>query len=527
MRHLRALLAAVLLTAVAMPVVAQARSVTGTVRSITDGAPVADVNVRLRGSAATVQTNAAGAFSISVPAVSTDILLLTHPEYELAEVELLGRTSVEVILVSSVRFNQYGVQVPRTPLDAEARDGILVFESQDGAYRLWFDMRVQMDGAFFLGSHLNPIGNGVEMRRARIGIKSIFARDWYGEVDMDFADSRADLKDAYLMYTGFEGFSIRAGNFKEVFSLETNTTSRYLTFMERPMVTRAMTPSRHAGIGVSYERPYLFAAGGVHFQDVGGWEEVQNRKDYNADIGVSEGYSFTAKVVGIPFYHETDRGVHLGIAGSYRTPKTHDRVGTVRHDTRGISNINRKKYLDTDRMTDVDHSILAGFEAAGYLRGMRVQGEYNLSDVHLNGDRPTEHFRGFYLFASRMLFGGSYQYNRSDAEFTQPNLGRSWGDVELALRYEYLDFNSRMDGVMGGEGEGITVGVNFYANNNVKLSANYGWMNHDRYAGARGDLFVGTDEDGNLTRDPGLVVEPEGEAGEDFSVFALRAQVTF
>lgn len=527
MRYLRPLLSTALLLAAAQPLFAQARGVTGVVRSQVDGRPVAGVEVRLLGTATPVRTSAEGSFSLSVPAVSTEILVLTHPDFDAMQVELLGRTRVDIELIPAVRFNQYGVPVSRTPVEGEARDGILVFESPDQSYRLWFDLRVQMDGAYFWGNDRNAIGNGVEMRRARLAFKSVFATDWYAELDMDFADSRADLKDAYLAYMGFPGIELRAGNFKEVFSIETNTTSRYLTFLERPMVTRALTPSRHAGLGVTYTRPYLMAAGGLHFQDVGGWEEVQNRKDNNSATGVSEGYSLTGKLVAMPFLREGDRVLHLGVAASYRTPKTHDRIGAVRYDVRGISNINRRKYLDTDRMMEVDHSVLTGFEAAAHVGGTRLQGEYTRSEVQRKGDLPTERFSGFYAQASRMLFGGSYRYNPGDAEFTQPSLGRSWGDVELGVRYEYLDLNGPSGLVMGGEGEGITVGLNFYANRNVKLSANYGWMNHDRYANARNSLFVGVDADGNPTRNPDLVVDPKGKAGEDYSVLSLRIQVSF
>src|SRR5574344_93457 len=87
------------------------------------------------------------------------------------------------------RYNQYGVEVSRTKLSAEARDGILVFESQDQKYKLWFDNRVQVDGAVFFGQDKNydAIGNGVSIRRARIAIKGEIG-DWYGEVDTDFAN---------------------------------------------------------------------------------------------------------------------------------------------------------------------------------------------------------------------------------------------------------------------------------------------------------------------------------------------------
>jgi phosphate-selective porin OprO/OprP len=505
----------------------QARSVAGTVRSSSGGVPVADVVVRLKGTLTSVRTTAAGTFVIEVPAQSPDILVLTHPDHDPLEVDLAGRATLEITLVSNVRYNQYGVRVPRVPLAPEVRDGILVFESKDGDYRFWFDMRINVDGAYLFGDSLNENGSGVEMRRARIGVKAQFTPTWYGEVDMDFADSRADLKDAYLMYSSKSGLDIRMGNFKEAFSLEQQTTSRYVTFLERAMVVRALTPSRRIGVQAAYGRPYILLAGGIHFQDVGGWEEVQNRKDNNSATGADEGYSLTGKLTLMPFYHDKDKGVHAAVAGSYRTPKTDDEVGKVRYSTRGPANINRKKYLDTDRMSDVSHSILGGFELAAFSKGLRIQGEYDLANVYSKTTVPVEKFNGFYVFTSAMLFGGKYQYNTRDGEFTQPKLGRGWGDLEVAARYEYLDLNSRKAGVMGGAGEAVTLGVNVYPNNNVKFMLNYSYINHDRYANGRGRLYVGTDAAGKLTTDPALVAQSKGKAGEDYSAISVRVQVAF
>jgi len=516
------------LLGLADPAGAQSHVVTGTVRSQESGVPIPEVTVRLRGGTTSVRTSPTGTYRIEVPAGAVELLVFSHPAYDPAEVEPMGRTTVDVMLRSNVRLNQYGVAVPRTPVSGEARDGILVFESADGEYRFWFDMRVNIDGALIMGDKLNDNGSGVEVRRARIGVKAQFRRHWYGEVDMDFADSRADLKDAYLKYSPSESFSIKWGNAKEIFSLEQNTTSRYLTFLERPMVTRAMTPSRTLGMQAVLSRPYLLVAGGVHFQDVGGWEEVQIRKDNNADLGADEGYSLTGKVILMPGYHTPDQGLHIGLAGSYRTPKTHDDLNTVRFDTRGPANVNRRKYLDTDRLEDVSHWVLGGMDLAAYRRGLRVQAEYTLADVTLEDpDLPGEHFNGFYVQGSALLFGGRYQYNTQDGEFTQPTLGGTRGELEVAARYEYLDLNSRASGIMGGAGDAWTLGLNFYPNSNVKFMVNYAIVNHDRYANGRGRLFSGLDAAGNPTRNPLLVASPDGEAGEDYRALAVRVQVSF
>ena len=50
-------------------------------------------------------------------------------------------------------YNQYGVKVDREELISEQRNNILTFESKNKEYRLWFDNRVQVDGAMFFGNN--------------------------------------------------------------------------------------------------------------------------------------------------------------------------------------------------------------------------------------------------------------------------------------------------------------------------------------------------------------------------------------
>lgn len=431
---------------------------------------------------------------------------------------------------TSARYNQYGVKVSRLPLQAEERNGMLVLESKDQQYKLWYDARVQVDGAVFPGKPLNPIGNGTSIRRARFAVKSAFGKKWYGEFDMDISNSELEIKDAYLEFSPNEHLSIQTGNFKEGFSVECTTTSRYLTFIERADAVSTFAPSRHIGIAASYSKNWLFGMGGIHFQDIGGLEERTYSEDNNKDYGFDEGVSFTGKLVAMPYYNNKNLGLHFGIAGSYRTPKSDAEIrGTERYSSRSLTSINRKKYIDTDLIPDVDHITLGGLEFAGYHNNFRIQAEYLISNVARKNDQPDERFDGGYVFGSVLLFGGRYNYNTTEAEFTQPTRGKTWGDLELAFRYDYLNLNTKTgDGViMGGAGEGYTFGINYHVNNNVKIMLNYAYINHDRYANGKGKLYVGYDENGELTKDPKKVVDATGKAGDDYSMISVRFEVDF
>lgn len=426
------------------------------------------------------------------------------------------------------RFNQYGRLVSRSPLDVENRNGILVFESKDQQYRLWFDVRVQVDAQMATGKTMNPIGNGTSIRRARFAAKTNLTPNWYGEIDLDFANGILELNDAYIQYDFRNGLAFRTGNFKERFSMSQTSSSRYLNFLERAMVVTAFAPSRHIGLEGSYSGKYFVGATGIFFSEVEDAEMRTFVEDNNKDYGRDEGASLTAKLAIQPFGDNKDHGIHVAYAISHRKPKTSvdpAEYGGIRYSTRSLSSINRKKYLDTDLIPNFDHNVLNNIEVAAYYKGFGFQSEYITNKVHRKAGLPTLNFNGFYAQAACLLFGGHQFYNKTEAEFSQPYRGKKWGDVELAIRYDNIDMNDKT--IYGGAAEAYTAGVNFYASKNVRFQLNYSYINHDRYASGKKKLYVGYDLSGNLTKDPTQVATANGKAGEDYGLLGVRCEINF
>lgn len=426
--------------------------------------------------------------------------------------------------------NQYGQTVSVIPLSAESQDGFLVFQNKAANYRIWFDVRVQTDGAVFWGTPegTDKIGNGVSIRRARFAVKGQFRKNWYGELDMDLADGVVELKDAYMRFDGIRNMQLQVGNFKENFSISRNTTSRYLQFIERPMAV-AFAPSRHIGVQAKFEVPLFWAAAGAFFQPVDGAETRANVEDNNKDLGNSTGYSFTGKMVVRPLYELDDASLHIGFAASYRTPKADlspNRYGSVRISSRNSTVINRKKYLDTGYIPNVNFEMMYTAELAGHYKGLRWEAAYLRDDVHIErdvADSPTKHFWGVYAQAGVLLFGGEQNYDEGGAKYTRIRPGRDWGDVELCARYDRLDLDSR--DIRGGAANGWTVGVNYWVNSNIKMMLNYQYVNNNRYANGNGKLNIGLNEAGEPTANPSEVVGKD--AGVDYSMLSCRFEINF
>ena len=393
----------------------------------------------------------------------------------------------------NAKYNQYGVQVKSDRLDVEAQDGILVLESPTSGYKLWFDIRAQADAAVFFGApdYADAIGNGAQIRRARFAVKGQIDEKWYGEFDMDLANGLAELKDAIVRYTGIPNLDLQVGNFKENFSIQRNTTSRYLQFMERPMVCSALTPSRHIGINAKYAKNWLWFSSGLFSQVIAGQEEWTNVADNNKDFGRNSGYAWTTK-------------------------------------PRNSTSINRKKYLDTNNLPGFDHNNLWTVELAGHWNGLRYEAAYVGDNVHFKpdaADPETKNFGGWYAQAGYLLFGGKQRYDSNGGKYTKVERAHDWGDIELCARYENCNLN--FGNVYGGASEAYALGLNFWVNDNVKMQLNYQYNNNDRYANGKGKLNVGLDSNGKPAKDYTKIATPTGKAGVDYHMLAFRFEIDF
>ena len=378
----------------------------------------------------------------------------------------------------NTEVNQYGQKVNSYPVDVTVQDGILVFQNKAQNYKMWFDIRVQGDAAAFFGydKNLTQIGNGMLMRRTRFAVKAQLDKNWYGELDTDWTSGTPELKDAYLGFTGVEGLEIKIGNFKENFSIQRNTTSRYLQFMERPMVTY-LAPSRHMGVNVKYSMPALWVSAGAFGPALEDAETMTAFQDGNKDKGLNCGMSYTGKVVYRPLHKMKDASLHIGAAVSYRNPKTSSAedgiYNCIRYSTRNTTGVNRKKFLETDAIKYLDHELAYTFELAGHYKGLRWEGAYiarkpyvdTQKYIDLNGEDPAfKQAWGWYAQAGYLLFGGKQNYDAGGAKYTRVNAGKEWGDIELCARVEYLNLNISKY-CMGGSAYAYSLGLNFHVRN--------------------------------------------------------------
>ena len=356
----------------------------------------------------------------------------------------------------------------------------LNFNSQDGSFKLKIGGRLQTDWFWSseddsIKSNVGEQEDGVEFRRARIYFSGLIYDNVEYKLQLDFEGGDADFKDAYLALTDFPLGTLQMGHFKEPFSLDELTSSKYITFLERAL-PNAFAPGRNTGFMLhnvtSNER--MTAAIGV-FRDT---------DDYGEDVD-DGGYNVTGRITALPIYKDKGASLlHIGVGYSYRNPDD-----SLQYRQRPEAHL-AEYFIDTGSFNS-DQADLLGLEAAWVNGPFSLQSEYIKADASRIGGSDVS-FDGYYVQASYFLTGEHRSYKTSEAAFsrTKPKKNYSnkggYGAWEVKARYSELDLND--SSVTGGELDNITAGLNWYLNPNTKIMLDYIHADKDRIGQA--DMFM-------------------------------------
>lgn len=352
--------------------------------------------------------------------------------------------------------------------------------------------RVAVGGAtrLTLGGHdappdfeatLGPLDSGLTFRTARLWAKGHLAEGIGFQTEMDFGQpGRPSFQNAYLELQGLgHPFgTLRLGRWKQPFSLETMTSIRFLTFLERATLF-TLVPFRRTGAGffdVSDDQQSTWAFSVMR----GGDDNFGN--DVSDEDGTGAALRLTHLLEDQP---ERDRLIHAGATYHVNDPGT----GTMRFATPpelvigSATRGNIPSFSDTGALaTDLYHLI--GFELAIQRGRTSFQGELARAHVDRPG-APGVDLEASYIFVSHFLRGGKRTYSRAAGAFDRPEIDTPFrpdkpggGAWELAARLSRIDLED--EEVTGGRLSSATLGVNWHLARNTKLILNHIWSTLDR-----------------------------------------------
>jgi phosphate-selective porin OprO/OprP len=319
--------------------------------------------------------------------------------------------------------------------------------------------------------------DGVEFRRARLGISGTIYKNVMFKAEYDFAGSTdVAFKDVFLALKGIPVLgTFKVGHFKEPFSLEELTSSNYITFMERGL-PNVFAPGRNTGMQFSNNVKELEDKLGWAF---GVFKETGDSGD-NIGGAAATKWAITARAYFVPMYeNKGEQVVHLGLG---LTRRATDGVGAM-YSQRPENHL-APNLVSTGAIADAESTLSIGAEAAAVYGPFSGQLEYIHTMVTSDAeDDPS--FGGFYLYGSWFVTGETRNYKMHGGSFDRITPAANFdmegglGAIELALRFSHLDLDD-LATADAGKMWTITAGVNWHLNPNTRVMLNVLHANLDR-----------------------------------------------
>ena len=291
-----------------------------------------------------------------------------------------------------------------------------------------------------------------ELRRARLGVKGKFAKDFNYEIIGNLPGT-ATVDVAYVDYAKFSQGKLRLGKFKQPFNLEEQTSSNNIDFMERSYVN-ALAPAKKIG-AMFFGEPVngvTYAVSAYQMNDT----EQDSKNDKMSFAGrttINFGELFENKTM----------VAHVGLAGfdaEYNvTPQTSSGSGgsatnasilAFRTPGRGLSNIFAAQIsgatvstggqsFNSNSTSQVKSSVV-GLEGAFAVNNIKVQGEYARGGYQGQGAHTTGN-RGEALDMNVDVFYGELMYLATGEKYADAYKGGAFGSIKPINNFD-LDKNT-------------------------------------------------------------------------------------
>lgn len=335
-------------------------------------------------------------------------------------------------------------------------------------HSLRLSTRVQSDFRLFAEDD-HPGDSTFLIRRARLAFTGTFYHHIDFSAEVDFAANEADLKDAWVQLSYFKPAMLRAGNLRVPMSREALTSSRYINFIERPMIIGLLAIDREIGAQVHGD------LGFANYQIALTNGNPVNSRDNNDD---KDGW---VRLALTPFKPGKGLLGDVEVAASYNYGHTNgfrQRLRTYGETVLFDVNPGATGNPFSDQTGTRQR---AGAEVTLPIGPFKAQGEFLYQRVEGNQVGPDDlalDYHGWYVDLLYMLTGESMGtakrvIPKKNFDPGEGGLG-AWG---LGVRFEQVQAEEALRGAFGGgrtdEVNALTAGLNWYLNPNTRVMLNY------------------------------------------------------
>ncbi|NPA42721.1 MAG: hypothetical protein GXO27_01670 [Chlorobi bacterium] len=338
--------------------------------------------------------------------------------------------------------------------------GMKIFAQQD----VKINGRIQYDYEFLKRDREDKWKIGNEFRRVHLSASGKLSEVFKYKIEVNFSHASLGFRDVYIEYLGGKYGNFAVGSKAEPTGLDIATSSKYIPFAERAMLT-ALQDFRW-GTGIHYANHRLF-------DGRAGVQAAVTNKGSNGegfvDKELEKGVNLVGRIYGkLEDKNHSSRFIHLGANYASRPYKdlkfrAENHMGPKYHYT----------------MPGGVRRLESGFEFAGVYDRFSVQSEYKISEIP-NTVAKDYRISGYYVLGSFFLTGEHRPYKHGAFGRVKPrkDIREGWGAWEVLVRYSEMAFSDDIVAVPDNAGmpdriRNLGWGVNWYLTSHVRIMYNY------------------------------------------------------
>jgi phosphate-selective porin OprO/OprP len=383
------------------------------------------------------------------------------------------------------------------------------------------------------GLNFANLGTNTRARRLVFGAEGTLPGGFGYKAEFNFAQGTLDYEDIILTYDlKNKPLQISVGNFYPYSSLETMTSSRLGSMLERASFTDAFNYNRRLGLGVQL----IDKKADSYVVQAGIFSQPINDASFNRS-----GWQASLRGVYSPTMGSTR--LHIGANAQHRTNNM-ESLGQ-QYRSRPLTQLTDQRFIDTGTIASKGDDVV-GIEFAAIHKSLHVAAEaqklwvrdtFTPAEILASNADPDDNntavgtgfdgnasFTGGYFEAGYYLTGETRGYKGGKWDRTKvlkPFNDGGWGAIQINGRVDYVDLGDRV-------GDSATIASPFYVNGGKQLGlqASVIWNPIDwvRFMAQYGHVSVT-----GGPRAAGLVDldEPANKRKFDADSIAMRAQLEF